>query len=89
MVSFTKDESRIVYEFPQSDASFGIDECIWEQLKSAEKVYLKLLDEESDFISPSPIGEPESEPGDLFGFESNCRPFAESGWSTGTATLSE
>ena len=70
MLSFTKETSEIVYEFPRSDAPFGMDAYIWEQFKSAEKIYLKLLEEEPDFVSYTWISEPEPEPDDLLGFKS-------------------
>lgn len=70
MLSFTKDRSEIVYKFPQSDAPFGIDAHIWEQLESVEKIYLKLLEDEPHFVSYGSISEPVPEPDDLFGLES-------------------
>ena len=70
MLSFTKDRSEVVYEFPQSDAPFGIDAHIWEQLESAEKIYLKLLEEEPHFVSYTSISLPVPEPDDPFGLES-------------------
>lgn len=73
ILSFTRDASEIVYEFPQSDVPFGIDENIWEHLESAEKTYLKLLEEEASVISHSSISELEPEPGDLFGCESELQ----------------
>ena len=73
MLSFTKDASEIVYKFPRSDAPFGIDANIWEQFESAEKSYLKLLEEEPDFVSYTSICEPEPDPDDLFGFQSELQ----------------
>ena len=69
MLSFTRAASEIVCEFPRSDAPFGIDADIWEQLESAERVYLKLLEQEPDFVAYTSPSEPESEPDNLFGFE--------------------
>lgn len=73
MLYFTRDASGIVYEFPRSDAPFGIVESLWEQLRSVEKLYLKLLEQEPDFMPRTSISEPESEPDDLFGFESDLQ----------------
>ena len=69
MLSFEKDRSEIVYEFPQSDAPFGIDAHIWDQLEPAEKIYLKLLEEEPHFVSYTSNSEPESDHDDLFGLK--------------------
>ena len=73
MLSFTKDASKIVCEFPRSAAPFGINANIWEQLEPAEKIYLNLLEQEPDFVSYTSTSEPESEPDDLFGFESELQ----------------
>ena len=73
MLSFTKDASEIVNKFPRSDAPFGIAADIWEQFESAEKSYLKLLEEEPDFVSYTSICEPEPDLDDLFGFQSELQ----------------
>ena len=54
-------------------APFGIDAGIWEQLGAAETIYLKLLEQEPNFMPQTSIREPESEPDDLFGFESDSQ----------------
>ena len=69
MLSFTRGVSEIVCEFPRSDAPFGIDADIWEQIEAPERIYLKLLEQEPDFVAYTSANEPESEPDDLFGFE--------------------
>ena len=73
MLCFTKKEAEIIYEFPRSDAPFGIAVGVWEQLGAAERTYLKLLEQEPDFIPRITICELDSERNDLFGFESDLQ----------------
>ena len=73
MLSFTRGASEIVCEFPRSDAPFGIDADIWGQLSPAKKIYLKLLEQEPDFVSYTSTSEPGSELDDLFGLESELQ----------------
>ena len=69
MLSFTRGASETVCEFPRSDAPFGIDAEIWKQLNSNERVYLKLLEQEPDFVSYTLTIDLQSVPDDTFGFE--------------------
>ena len=69
MISFTRCGWEIVGEFPQSNAPFGIEADLWESLESTEKIYLKLLEEEPDFVPDASPREPRVEPDDLFGSE--------------------
>ena len=67
MLSFEQVASEVIYEFPRSEAPFAIHADIWEQLNSTEKVYLKLLELEPDFVSYTSTTEPQPVPDDLFG----------------------
>lgn len=73
MLSFTKEASEIIYEFPRSSVPLGIDEDLWEQLGYAEKLYLKLLEQEPTFISDTGIGETDIELEEYFGFENDLQ----------------
>ena len=74
MLRFAQGMSKVVYESPRSNAPFFIETDIWESLRDTEKIYLKLLEEEPDFISStySP-DEREGELENLFGFESDLQ----------------
>ena len=51
----------------------AVDVGIWEQLRAAERTYLKLLEQEPHFMPRTSISEIVSEPDDLFGFESDLQ----------------
>ena len=70
---FTRDASGILYEFPRSDAPLGINTDTWERLESVEKLYLKLLEHESDFMQLISISDPEPEPDHLLVYKSDLQ----------------
>lgn len=49
MLAFSKDQSRVLYEFPSSEAPPGFDHVAWTRLDDTERLYLKTLEHESDF----------------------------------------
>lgn len=59
MLYFTKGQSRIVFEFPSSDAPLGMDVDAWEQLGGVEKLYLKLLEIETEIMQLVSTSDPE------------------------------
>ena len=73
MLYFTKNASGILFEFPRSDAPFGMDIDAWERLESIEKLYLKSLEAETEIMQFLPTSTPEPEPDNYFPFEENLQ----------------
>ena len=62
---FTRASSGILHEFPRSYKPLGIDMVTWQRLGTVEKLYLKLLEEESDFMQINLNGDSASAPNHL------------------------
>ena len=61
MLHFTKSESGILFEFPSSDAPLGMDIHAWKRLEDVEKLYLKLLEIETEIMQLVSTSDPEPE----------------------------
>ena len=79
----------IQYEFPRSDAPLGINTDTWERLESVEKLYLKLLEHESDFMQLISISDLNRNPTISSCTKATCRTFTTSGMKTEPATSSK
>ena len=62
---FTRSSSGILHEFPRSYKPLGIDMVTWQRLATVDKLYLKLLEEESDFVQINLSGDSTSQPDHL------------------------
>lgn len=73
MLYFIKNASGILFEFPRSDAPFGMDIDVWERLESVEKLYLKSLEAETEIMQFLPTSAPEPEDDCYFPFEDDLQ----------------
>jgi len=69
MLAFSKDVSRVFYEFPRSDAPLGFDDAAWAGLDDVEQMYLKSLEHESDFTLLRTMQNPRPALGHRLAFE--------------------
>ena len=73
MLYFTKNASQTLFEFPYSDAPYGMDIAVWERLESVEKLYLKSLEAETEIMQLLPTTAPEPEHDYYFPFEDDLQ----------------